>query len=71
MGTSDLLKQSEIIWNIATRYKKRYSYWKHDDGEFPTSSWAMRCCSHDLKQACEMYEKHRSVQRVFYGDEDE
>ena len=41
--------------------QEKYSYWKHDDDELPTSSWTMRCYSHDLKQACEMYEKYRSV----------
>ena len=42
--------------------QEKYSYYEHNDDEVPTFGWAMRCYSHDLKQACEMYERCRTAQ---------
>ena len=53
----------ETIGNyMEYRYEiqEKYSYWKHNDDESPTFGWAMRCYSHDLKQAYEMYERYKN-----------
>ena len=55
----------ETIGNyMEYRYEiqEKYSYWKHNDDESPTFGWAMRCYSHDLKQAYEMYERYKITQ---------
>ena len=65
-----IIKQDEDIRLVKTignymeyRYEiqKRYSYYKHNDDETPIADWDMRCHSHDLKQACEMYERYRTA----------
>ena len=43
--------------------QEKYSYWEHDDDESPTIGWAMRCKSHNLQQACEMYERDRIAEK--------
>ncbi|MBQ9631545.1 MAG: hypothetical protein IJV04_01315 [Lachnospiraceae bacterium] len=39
-----------------------YFYFEHRDDESPTAAWGMKCYSHDLKRAEEMYETHRRAQ---------
>ena len=41
--------------------QEKYSYWKHNYDESPTFDWAMRCRSHDLNQAYEIYDRITQV----------
>ena len=39
-----------------------YFYFERWDDESPTAAWSMKCYSHDLERAEEMYETHRRAQ---------
>ena len=60
-GNVRLVKTIGNYMEYCYEIQEKYSYWKHDYDESPTFDWVMRCRSHDLKQAYEIYDRITQV----------
>lgn len=58
-GNVRLVKTIGNYMEYCYEIQEKYSYWNYD--ESPTFDWAMRCRSHDLKQAYEIYDRITQV----------